>query len=608
LKAWLTTDSTVTATVEGQTYFVSGVFILSSDGGDATLDPDEFIVQFMGVHRHQGRATYTLSGKDGPVTISLTLQHIGKACLEAISIEALRSYIIDTWLDDMTVVSELYTTLYKVSGHSRAYGIGMSGRGLQWAWLLPIGLLEGSAYELMDGILKTYLRTDDILAWAQSDAGALDGIIVDDNLWTLYEQLYDGSRAAGASLTAGFTSVSQGAHVVALVSTALAPSDTSPESSEWIGGLLGGGENAAGQPFGRGDDSLFALGNCYDVIRYLAENFGAKALPVAYLDAGTYVAAIAFMPPTADEDPGVGTPGAYQTVKPGDFDGAITWTPNEKDLRGCEFEVPDATGDDVEAVSHFAQNSSVNEKAHKLTALVHNLPLIGELHDKIAAGNFAIVVEAGLQLTGNYSIAMHFFTGFDVRALYYLDTPSFASAEIAIRVSSMCTYKYGASPTGPGPDVRQITLNLTGFDYPSIANLGGYYTLPNRNTYNSLVFYPLLAALIQEQRSINILSAVCRFVVKLYARNANSDDNPHGAASLKGTLIGHWPASIVGRRIMLSDATTDGFTETGTKTTLWGATPSQRSVMIVKATSNDIAGTTQIEGVATDDRQFYEVP
>lgn len=599
LKTWLTADSTVTATIEGQTYFVSGVFILSSDRGDATLDPDGFVLEFMGVHRHQGRASYRLEEKKGRIVIDITLQHILKACLDAVPIDALRSFVIDNYLASMEVHSELYTTLYQATGHNRTYGVGYSGRGLQWAWLLPIELLEQSLLLLLEQVFITYMRTDDALAWVAADGVSL-GVVTDDTIWTFYKQLYDGSRDAGAALSDPWAA--QG-HIVALVSTSATPADTSPESSEWIGGLLGGGENADGQPFGRGDDTLFALGNCYDVVRYMAETFGVKVLPMLVFGGDTYSAGIECMPPTADGYDG-GAP--YALVAPADFIGTITWTPNENDLRGCEYEVPDVAGDDRDTVSHFTQGSSANEKAHKLTALVHNLPLVSDLHSRLA-GNNAVVVEAGLALTGNYSIAMHWITGFDVRGLYYLDTPGFAGSEIAIRVCSGCTYKYGYGASGPGPDVRQITLDLVGFDYPSIADLGSYYTPANKLTYNSLVFFPLLAALIVEQRSINMLSAVCRFVVKLYARNTNSDDNPHGAATLKGTLVGHWPPSITGRRLQLDDGST-GFSEAGTDTTLWDLTPSQRSVAITSAKANDLDGTTDVEGVATDDRQFYEVP
>lgn len=608
LRQWLTVDSGVSIIVDEERYWISCVVLLYSDRGDATLDVDEFHLEFIGGHVRQEHALYTLGSAGGPVTISLTLQHLGKLCLEAVDIDWLRTYVIDTYAGSMTAHQYLFQTLYDnqlvLGGQNARYGWAELGiTNDERAWLLPWYDLLDSIAALMQMVFHRYMRTTGAGPnWAGAVAGWYSSRPFTRS-WTLFRQLYDSSRLAGTALTWGTGLESKEVKFVALISDVPTPVDTSSAGTNWIGGLLGG------TVAGRGDDTLFAYDNAYQLVKGLAEGSAEKhLLRCDYVPAfNLYALSVEAVRLTAPGDSADIPAYPVGTVTPADFvKDSLTWEPRKDDLRGAEYDVPGAIGVDIETVKVSVPQQPGG--MFSATAVVHNLPSLGR-HEWLTSGLFT----EGIQPTNNAQpivtpniIAIANPRGYNSRVLYYEDNPTGVSTTtIAIRVHSGCDYHYG---DGGDLAVDQNNIGLT-TNYPTQIYFG-VYNGTTKASYDRLTFAHMFALLIEEQRLTNILRAMARGIVKIFTRNSaplQTGDNPYGTATLKGTLIGHFPASIAGRELILDDSD-DGFTLEGTRTTLWDRDPSQRRLIITVCRPDDVAGTAEIEATATHDDVFYTAP
>lgn len=609
LRDWVTTGSGVSVTVGDASFWLSSVWIFSSDHGDTALDPEEFYPVFIGVHYHQNDCEYEFTGEtiDSPLVMNLKLRHIGMACLESVTIDMLRTSVIDTAVDSEGKALEcqrLYQLIIKKAGHGCTYA------SAEWtwdtahrAWILPLVEIYNHIMLQAQVMFRRWLRAPVVAdVWATTEAiwenrpGELT--------WELYKQLHDATRGYGAVLDY------EDRECVALISSEASPGDLSSTATTWVGGLLGGTN------VGRGSDTFFEFKNCWNFVRALVKGgdklfFSIDQQSSISHDPGSPVFRMILdcVPIMAN---GGSTEMPAETLLVSDLLPNWKWHPGEMNARGGLIEVPNVVGLEPSTIEVSTDENFANDEV-EFACVVHNLPSLHKLPDSFIDMRVRDNVS---ELSGTNMVFLVEPQGFTTRAIYYRGTPSgVASTAIAIRASSNCAYLYGPGVTGGvlgsgNEGVRNIAMAVpTATEYNSIAYAGTYGAANpgTRSTYG-VMYQLILSALLQERKEYNILVALCTAARKLFARN-HASGNPHGTAVLSATVLGFWPASMVGRRIALSSAAdSDGFTPEGTGSTLWELTPTQRELIITSLKPDYTTMQSAIEAVATYDDAFWDTP
>lgn len=590
VREWISTESGIAVSIGGQTAFISSVWIFSTDGGDSTLDPDNFPVRFIGCHYFQEAAVYDLDTRR-PIIIDLKLQSLAKVSLESVTIEMLRTYIIDDGdVAGKPNTANRYPRLFDLvyAGPSCVFGWqqNRADNNVHRAWLMPLKYLFSGIAECAAEVFSRYMRTQGAgTNWATSSSAWVGGVRPFEKTITFKKQHHDGARGNGASLA--YSDVKY----VGLISDVVTPGDMSSSGSNWIGGLLGGSVLADG-PVGRGSDTLFDLENCWNLLRALSENACSKTLVRCNRVSGNFEL---LLEPIRLCDNTDAAPASSLSLTPADFvKSSLKWCPSELVVRSGEVEIPGASGEDHTPVTK-SLTTNTDQKPFAITCVVHNLPSVRSYdydgHYPVGSQDIPEFTTPNVMNQTNGS--------FNTRVLYYEDTPATIGLQlIALRVSSCVDVTFGTTTGGAG-----VLTQALGGTYPMPGYIGNASNVAFSATYDLVWRQPLFVMLMDQQRRANMMYAIANTLTRLFGRNYPGFGNPHGTATLKGTFIGSFPASLVGRVYSLIDFDSTTFEDA----TLWDRDPQQTKVVITKVTPDNLKSTSQIEAVATSN-EFFVVP
>lgn len=486
LRSGLTTESNVSATIDGSTVTLTSFWTLYSDLGDGDLDAADFPIYFAGVHPLEDLSHYDLTA-DG-ITIKVTLASALRVALQNVELAAVAQTLWDKTDAGTTTVAPIDT--------NEVYQFLVDYGSWRFAYVQDDPSTEVRMVSLYDWMEELAIHCDAMIAamarrtwtFTLSDGDPADS----DELWANhrvgYQSDYGPTQHRGTALGA--------LQSVLFVGWRKDRSDPADSYSSWWGGRLSATDKTAWPARFR---------NALAWYEWFVEWLPGRARPTYTLDTGTgdVATALEILPIGEYADP-VTVDWSQIAEK------TISIDHGGADLQTATVELAGFTDPDIERVEFQWNQTNRKGEGFVVPGELHCLPSI--MADSVGSGRY---IDPAATLVGGGAGTDYFKWGgyvIDEHALYYAQSAltGVTSGTIVHRIHDFKVYR-----TALGGDLTSAALEifLSGAGYPGASAPGTLTAWVD----NFLV--PMEEAILQAQEDFNNdAGKVARQIIALYGR------------------------------------------------------------------------------------------